>query len=163
MPAEELVLPADVNQIPDIFININLTTYAPPDLSKKGKKEEEEIESNDRMGFIRLFSKNIIVNQESTRPTWHIVQSVENEKKNIGRLLVNARLVAMPTTFKRQALKESKDVQYWFFPQIFSGYELAPKIPEDQLITFLKINIGTTQREKKNQANDKQKDNMPKS
>lgn len=107
------------------------------------------------MGFIRLFSKNIIVNQESTRPTWHIVQSVENEKKNIGRLLVNARLVAMPTTFKRQALKESKDVQYWFFPQIFSGYELAPKIPEDQLITFLKINIGTTQREKKNQANDK--------
>lgn len=44
MPAEELVLPADINQIPDIFININLTTYAPPDLSKKGKKEDEEIE-----------------------------------------------------------------------------------------------------------------------
>ena len=116
MPQEECVLPEDVNQIPDVFINVNLTTYAPPVEGKKQKKnEEEEIVQNDRIGFIRLNAKSIIVNQESVRPTWHIVQSVENMKKNIGRLLINARL-APANMFKRQALKESKDVQYWFFP-----------------------------------------------
>ena len=100
-----MVLPSDSNQIPDIFININLTTFAPPVESKNKKKEvEEEVESNERLGFIRIQGKSLIVSQEQTRPSWHVVQSLQSRKKNIGRLLVNARLVPAAAGIRRQTM-----------------------------------------------------------
>jgi len=38
IPEIEHVLPCEMNQIPDLFININLTTYAAPVVGKNKKK-----------------------------------------------------------------------------------------------------------------------------
>lgn len=76
----------------------------------------QEVVSNDRVGFVRLETKRIIVDKEELRPQWHMVTSIENGKKSVGRLLVNARIVAKTQKIKRLTLPESKDVQYWFFP-----------------------------------------------
>ena len=85
----ELSMPEDASQIPDLFINVNITTF--PE-ETKSKKDTGKI-VNERVGFIRLSYKDILHQKEYLKPKWYVVQSLISRKKTIGRLLVNARLV----------------------------------------------------------------------
>ena len=79
MDTLEIDLPEDIDQIPDLFIDIlSKTTF--------GYKE--------RLGFIRIKPKEIY--QAQTKPQWRQVISVKSKKKAIGLLLVNAQLMPMP-------------------------------------------------------------------
>ena len=42
----------------------------------------------------------------------------------------------------RQEKKRGRDTHYHFFFQIFSGYEIAPNVPEKDLRTRVVVEIG---------------------
>lgn len=91
----EVSLPGDLSQIPHLFINVNVSTYEVQDPSQKksGKKKQDTCTHNQRRGFIRVSPRDIVTQKDNKTPQWYVVQSIENRKKTIGRLLVNARLV----------------------------------------------------------------------
>ena len=43
-------------------------------------------------------------------------------------------------------------MQYYFFAQIFNGYELAPNVPEKDLLTMVEMKIGVVKQQKKGTA-----------
>lgn len=56
----EITLPEDPAQTPDLFINVNVTTY-PIENKKQQRERGETIVSNERVGFIRLNYKDLFV------------------------------------------------------------------------------------------------------
>lgn len=61
----DLSLPQDINQIPHLFVNVNITEYPNPYDPKKHKEKLV----NHRIGFVRLIPKDIIVtNETNSRP-----------------------------------------------------------------------------------------------
>ena len=123
---------------------MNLTTYEIQDEGDKKKRGQKEdlVRKNVRMGFIRLNSKHFVNKSQNLLPKPYEITSIESRNKKIGRLLMNARLVKPPYG-KRQTTRPGREVQYHFFAQIFSGYELAPNVPENQLRTRVEIKIGS--------------------
>lgn len=70
-----MVLPEDRAQIPDLFINVNLTTTEEADPANKKKKGEVAV-TNRRVGFIRIEAKKIIHTNEQVAPIWYFVKSI---------------------------------------------------------------------------------------
>ena len=137
MDTLEIDLPEDIDQIPDLFIDIlSKTTF--------GYKE--------RLGFIRIKPKEIY--QAQTKPQWRQVISVKSKKKAIGLLLVNAQLMPMPQSKKEKAPRRvvaprGNETNYFFFAQVISGYEIGPDIPEEDLQTKVEIQIGNLSAQRK--------------
>ena len=75
--------------------------------------------------------------------------SIVDEKKHIGQLLMKAKLTTKNE--RREIQKPGADKLWYFFSQIVSGFELAPEIPEEELVTHIVVEIGqsTNQRDKK--------------
>ena len=47
----------------------------------------------------------------------------------------------------RQLVRRGKEVKYYFFAQIISGFEIAPHILEETLKTKVEVQIGNTEKE----------------
>ena len=67
----------------------------------------------------------------------------------MGRLLINARLIPADNKVKRELKPRGRDIPYYFFAQIFNGYELAPNVPEKDLLTMVEMKIGVVKQQKK--------------
>ena len=123
---------------------MNITTY-PSDYDPIKNKDHKGKFTNERVGFIRLVPKDIYAeNEKDSRPTWHEVHSILSRKKTEGRILINARLLLKDNETRREFKPRGRDVQYHFLAQIFSGYQLAPNIPEQDLKTRVEIKIGNS-------------------
>lgn len=91
--------------------------------------------ADKRVGFIRLQAKTVARNE--SKPNWYTVLSIENTTKIIGMLLLNVQLVLKPGENEPYPehipAKRGKQIPYFFFAQIISGFELAPHINEANL------------------------------
>jgi len=127
---EDLQLPHDFNQIPDIFIDLYTTTFS----------------GDERFGYLRINPKHCI--SVKPKPNWFRLKSPYNDSgnTNIGLLMCNIQFLRFDPTglYKPERVIKKKEgkQQYKFYFQILSGFELASVIPEGKLNTRVELTIG---------------------
>lgn len=132
----ELTFPADVSQVPDIFVNFY----------KSAAFSQEH-----RFGYLRIKVSDCL--SLRSRPSWFRLKSPYNNtgSKNIGSMMCNfqMRKYNKAKPLEREAIQKSgKKKAYKFYFHILNGFELASMIKSENLKTSVELKVGTLKSEK---------------